>query len=592
MRHRAIALPLILVTVAPALAVTTVWTGPSQGGTFFDPGNWSNGVPGANEDDTAIFNATTNVDGTVTFSGSAAFRDLFFQSTAGHIELAIGDENALTLSRNAIIGTSAGHVSTVTVSSGVIQSQFLLIGNADGADGNRLTLTGPGTSWTTTATSASIRVGSNGGDHSSLTVAGGAHLESLTQLIVGLQGASHNTVTVTGHGSSLAVKHSFSIGDNIADGLPAQTNNRLEVLDGGFVTVRELIVGTTANSPDNTVLVSGPGSRLNVRGGQQAAPSSGIGQQNDIGRASSNNRLLVENGGVVDGGAIFFLGRFETSTSNLISVTSGGSLTGAGIRINHGTLLIDHGDVTLFRAYDTERDPPIVLGGVFRIDTPNAYVDFRSGSLTSVSAIHTNGRQFVIGDGGDTPAIYRMTRDTFGDLPRGPGADTLTHTFANGLHLNSNGVLTGSGSIVGNVTGITGARVEVGDPLGVIDVVGTWNNRRVTVVIDIGDLRNPAVAGVNYDLLDIAGNFVHGSGSTIVIDTTHFKPADSADMLRVIAWTGQVSADVGSTLMFAGGPALAYEFRTDGLYVSTIPEPAMAGMLLAMLGFLTHSRKG
>jgi len=580
----------LLAASSAAHAVTTVWSGPSAGGSFHDPANWTNGVPGVNADDLAVFNATRNVDGAVTFANGVELGATYFQNTAGTLELDVGAGNVYQLAGNMIVGTAAGHRNDIVLSSGEVAVAILHAGNASGADHNKLTVTGAGTKLTAAGPTAAIRIGSNGGDHTQLLVTHGGAVESLTQFILGLQSASNNTVTVTGVGSSLAVAHSFSIGDNIAAGLPAQTNNRLEVLDGGFVTVRELIVGTTENSPDNTVLVSGVGSRLNVRGGQQAAPSSGIGQQNDVGRASSNNRLLVENGGVVDGGAIFFLGRFETSTDNLIAVTSGGSLTGAGVRINHGTLLIDHGDVTLFRAYDTERTPAIVLGGVFRIDQPNAVVDFRSGSLTSVSAIVTNGRQFVVGDGGDTEAVYRMTRDTLGALPRGPGADTMTHTFAGGFHLNANGVLEGDGDIVANVTGVSGARVRVGSSFGVINVAGQWNNRRITIELELGDMTGSPVAGEHYDLLNVTGSFVHGTGSAIVLDTTHFAPADVASMVRVIGWTGQVSSEVGSVVTYTGPWRPDYEFRADGLYVSTVPEPSVGLLVLTVFAMFRRSR--
>ncbi|MCC6681272.1 MAG: hypothetical protein IT445_10275 [Phycisphaeraceae bacterium] len=567
MRNVVVTILVAMACATPLAAVTTVWKGPTGGGLFQDPANWTNVVPGTGVDDLAIFNATTNVDGPITFNSQVSIGDIYFQNTTGRLEMDIGDYQLL-MSDKAILGTAAGQVNDVVVSSGQVQSAFIFIGNAAGSEGNSLTLSGSDTHWTTTATTASIRVGSNGGSYSALTIADGASLESQTQMIIALQGAAHNLVTVTGNGSQLSVAQSLSIGDNTSAGLPAQTDNQLQVLDGGFVTVRELIIGTTEYSPNSTVLVSGAGSRLNVRGGQQSSPSSSVGQQNDVGRASANNRLMVENHGVIDGGAIFYLGRYESSTDNLLSVTSGGSLTGTGVRINNGTLLIDQGAVTLNRIYDTQRVPPIVLGGVFRIDQPDAHVDFRSGTLTTPSAIVTNGQQFVIGDGSATPAMYRMTPDTFGSLPRGPGADTLTHTFADGLHLSSNAVLTGSGDIIANVTGVTGAHVKVGDEFGIIRVTGAWNNRRITVELQIGDLTQTQTAGVNYDLLDITGNFVHGSGSAIIIDTSLFQPAASETTFRVIGWTGQVSADVGSVLTFTGGPTMAYEFRSDGLYLT------------------------
>ena len=175
------------------------------------------------------------------------------------------------MTRFAIIGAAADESNHMIVTSGDLETGLLLIGNADGANNNRLEVTGTGTHWKAIGGSgtAAIRVGSNGGASSSLVVSKGGYMESTTQTIVGLQGASNNEIIVTGAGSQYSNAQSISLGDNIAVEKADQTNNQLKVLDGGFVTTRELIIGTTVKSPDNTVTVSGPGSRLNVRGGQQ-----------------------------------------------------------------------------------------------------------------------------------------------------------------------------------------------------------------------------------------------------------------------------------------------------------------------------------
>ena len=272
-------------------------------------------------------------------------------------------------------------------------------------------------------------------------------MESTTQTIVGLQGASNNELVVTGAGSQYANTQSISLGDNIAPEKPNQTNNQLKVLDGGFVTTRELIIGTTAKSPDNTVTVSGAGSRLNVRGGQQSPPTEG-GQRHDIGRASSNNHLLVENGGVVDGKAIFLLGREASSVNNLLSVNNG-SLSGWGVEIKQGRVLIDQGSIEISRAFDNLAMQ--YLGGSLLAETNQAEIDFRSGTLATVNANVVNGSVFTIGNGEASSATYRMKRN----VQTGVNG---THTFASGLALASNGILSGDGNIVGNVSGSAAPR--------------------------------------------------------------------------------------------------------------------------------------
>ncbi|MEX2170096.1 MAG: hypothetical protein WD851_12365 [Pirellulales bacterium] len=559
-----VAWALLLIGAASSFAVSTVWTGPTNGD-FLSDANWSLDAPESG--DSAIFN--NNFNGNVAFSGSIDTLDLFLRNSTGTITFDVdpsGLGHLYRMSRFTIVGAAAGETNQMIVASGDLETGIVLIGNADGANNNRVEVTGDGTYWKATGGTggtAAIRVGSNGGSTSSLIISDGGRMESTTQTIIGLQGASNNELVVTGAGSQYANAQSISLGDNIAPEKPNQTNNQLKVLDGGFVTTRELIIGTTAKSPDNTVTVSGSGSRLNVRGGQQFPPTEG-GQRHDIGRASSNNRLLVEDGGVVDGNAIFLLGREAASLNNLLSI-SNGSLSGWGVEIRQGKVVIDQGSIEISRAFDNLALQ--YLGGSLLAETSQAEIDFRSGSLATVNANVDNSSVFTIGDGGTPSATYRMK------LNPQTGSNG-THRFADGLALASNGILSGGGDIGGDVSGSAGAQVEVGASAGVMNVAGDWNNTGMDISIELDNLASSLIPGEQFDQLNITSEFTHGG--TVTIDLSELVAPATAEPLKLIGWGSEAGLSTSTMVSFLGGSPLTYDFLSDGLYVTV---EASAGTL-------------
>lgn len=556
---------LLSLATATTEAAAPVWQGP-DGGDFLDPANWTVQLPGPA--DTPVVN--NEFDGTIVFSNSLTTMDFYLRSESGKVTLDV-DPNAVgnkfTMSRYTIVGASAFESNHLLVKSGELQSGIIFVGNAVGADNNTLELTGADTNWLANGGSggtAAIRVGSNGGLNSKLLINGGARLESTTQTIIGLQGASNNLFEVSGVGSEFYNAQSISLGDNIAADKPEQTNNQLKVVNGGYISTRELIIGTTLRSPNNTVTISGPGARLTVRGGQQFPPTEG-GQRHDVGRASSNNRLIVESGGAVDGNAIFLLGREATSLNNLLSLTDA-SLTGWGVEIRQGKVLIERSSLNIDRKLDSIVDR--WLGGSLFAQTPQAEIDFRSGTLSTVNAIVANGSVFTIGDGSELSARYVMKTN--------PQTNTNdVHSFANGLALASNGILAGNGNITGNVSGSAGSKVDVGASVGIINVTSNWNNSGIGIQLELDDLTASAVPGVQFDQLNITGAFTHGG--TIAIDLAQLVAPPSPTQLKLLGWGSEVGASSSTAVSFLNGTALPYVFQADGLYVTVQASAALAG---------------
>ncbi|MEZ6191045.1 MAG: PEP-CTERM sorting domain-containing protein [Phycisphaerales bacterium] len=372
---------------------------------------------------------------------------------------------------------------------------------------------------------------------------------------------------VTGSGSSVTVGNSIQVGG----GNSAQSeNNRLEVLDGGHVTGGSLLMGVTEFGDNNTTLVSGAGSTLSIL-------STG---RSDIGRFGAGHTLQIENGGTVDGSAHYALGVESGSVGNVINVSgSGASLTGSGVEAIRGTMNVNGGAVIL-NDYFNVGDGIYEGGNLIANAGAVSVINLNSGSISTVNANIGNGSPFVVGDGGGSPAAYTMLKT--GDNLNG------THTFADGLSLNSNATLSGSGDIVGSVSGLTGASVDVGASPGLINVDGDWDNSGLNISLEVDNPISASQAGEEFDLLSITGAFTHGG--SVVIDVSGFTLPGGTIPLKLIGWGSEIGSSASTSVSVVGG-SIPVQFQSDGLYV-LVPEPATLGLFgFATLGAFARRRK-
>jgi hypothetical protein len=578
----AIALSLCpLAITSPAFAITTTWTGSSAGGDFNSSANWSDGVPGATSAaDLGIFNSSTNVDGTVTFSADASHGQTFVQNTSGTISFDVGPY-MWTMSSFALVGAAgATDAPTMRVIGGKVQSDRILLGGEVTNTRPSIELTGSTTHWHTTFTSAGPQIGL-GADGSSILVHNGAKLSGAGQAIVGLTGAKNGRLTVEGVGSSLDFGNYIAAGHTgNASTMVNATNNQVEVLNGATAKAANIFMAITALASENSIRVSGVGSTLNLVGTSAADD----GRESRVGWAADNNVLRIEEGGAVTGTNTFLIGRDATSDVGNELIIDNGSLTGTGIEVRRGKLSITQGTVDLSESYDDANE--LYKGGGILVPLASGAgsVEFNSGVISSVNASFAtveNGPAFTIGDGGATSATYFMKKDVTGN--------NATHTFGNGLILASNGVLAGNGDIVGNVSGSTGAQINVGASSGLINAQGDWNNTGLAVELEIGNFTtNPAIGGVGYDLLDVAGAFTHGG--SLSIDVSSYVNGSGPLMdLKLVGWSSEVGSATSTAVSFVGGPTLSYEFRSDGFYLTNIaivPEPASLALLAVGIVFV------
>jgi hypothetical protein len=261
--------------------------------------------------------------------------------------------------------------------------------------------------------------------------------------------------------------------------------------------------------------------------------------------------------------------------------------------MRRGTATITNGTINLSQYFSVMNNA--YVGGTLVANVgSSSVVNFNSGKIQAVGADVNNGSVFNVGNGSGASATYQMIKDTNGQKG--------THAFANGLFLNSNAVLAGSGNIVGNVAAAAGAQVNVGASPGLINVNGTWNNTGVSVALEVDNLATlPALPGVGYDLLDVAGAFTHGG--TVAINVADFVPGSGhVGDFKLIGWTSEVGSSASTAVSFIGGPALTYQFRADGLYLtnisfSNVPEPSaiatlVSGMMLCVSAWRRRGRVG
>ena len=280
------------------------------------------------------------------------------------------------------------------------------------------------------------------------------------------------------------------------------------------------------------------------------------------------------------------VGQNATSTGNIVSIVSGGQFDATQFDVRRGAAAITNGSLYLTQYFNSN---PMVMayeGGKLVANTgATGAIAFNSGTIEAVGADINNGSVFTVGNGGGTSATYRMAKGTLGLIG--------THAFANGLFVNSNGVLSGNGNITGSVSGAAGAQVNVGASPGLINVTGAWNNTGMSVGLEVGNLATlPVLPGLGYDLLDVAGEFTHGGSVKIDVSSYAAGSGHVAD-LKILGWAGEVGSSAATAVSFVGGPALPYQFRSDGLYLtnvsfSNVPEPT--GLAIAMTGFAVALR--
>ena len=130
------------------------------------------------------------------------------------------------------------------------------IGFLSSSSNNFVTVTGTGSAW---AHTADLLIGAAGSSNS-LVISGGGSVVNMNAIVGNDETSSNNIATVTGTGSSWTSTGSLYVG-------VYASSNSLVISDGGSVSNQlDAYIGLATNSSNNSVLLTGAGSTLSNTG--------------------------------------------------------------------------------------------------------------------------------------------------------------------------------------------------------------------------------------------------------------------------------------------------------------------------------------
>ncbi|MBI5686229.1 MAG: hypothetical protein HZC54_14245 [Verrucomicrobia bacterium] len=422
--------------------------------------------------------------GSWTISG-AAVANLTNFVNEGNATLTV---SGATLNSSLTIGNTGSFSQLTIANGGVVAGSGGIIGNSAISSNNAVFVTGTGSLW---SNSGSLWIGVSG-SYNSLVITNGAGVICTTGQVGGgwrdlfqdVRG-TNNSVIVSGPGSLWSNVSALFIGSGGGDG------NYLKISDGGTVVSENGRIGTQSGN-NNSVLVTGPGSVWRNGGTIQ------------VGEWRSGS-LNIENGGTVTAANVMAGTSFSPLSDSSINVSGGNlyvtndvqsgllEMCAGTITLNSGTLIAN--DVALGinslgsrgpfgslninggNLYVTNADKSGLLevrngsitinSGTVTVDqlitSTNAWlsqVNFNGGLLRSANTYISNGPAIVV-----PPPLHSLT---IGDGVQSATFQMLggEHSFGNGLFINTNASLTGTGAITGSIT--NAGVIAPGDSPGVI----------------------------------------------------------------------------------------------------------------------------
>lgn len=243
--------------------------------------------------------------------------------------LSVVGTNTFLSSSNWLIVGVYGSFNSLVVSNGgtVVNSGNGWIGRTTNSSNNSVLVTGEGSTWR----SGLLDVGRLGPGNR-LVISNGGSVVCQWSYISQDPNSSNNTVIVTDPGSIWTNSRTLNIGNQ-------DTGNLLIISNGGTVVAFEgCLIGVRTNSSNNFVLITGTGSRLNNN-----IPSGVV-----VGYGAPSNRLIISNGGAVDGTGSVIVGAQTNSSNNFVHVSGvGSSINAGGVTVGSrepgNSLIIDAG---------------------------------------------------------------------------------------------------------------------------------------------------------------------------------------------------------------------------------------------------------
>ncbi|MFH5803740.1 autotransporter domain-containing protein [Alienimonas sp. DA493] len=431
----------------------------------------------------------TQTGGPVTADGGRI--DLFGAATVDGGVSDLTAENGGTITGTTLAVTNGGDVqstgggSTLTLSgvATVDGAGSLLVADGGGAfSGTALGLTGGGAA---VADGAGSRFALTGaatvdGERSDLFAQNGGAFEGTTLAL-----SDKGDAVVTGVGSTFVLSGAATV-EGVDSDLISQAG-------GDFDGV------TLALADRGDARVTGAGSTFTLTGGATVD--------------SFGSLLTSENGGAFEGTTLDLTNAghaFVTGAGSTFALSGAATVDGAGSLLTSGNggafggtalALTDGGRARVLGSGST-----FALSGAATVDgAGSALIAEDGGALTADSATQTDGF-LVVRSGSSMTFANDLTVD--GGETYVDGSLTAAH-----LLLNSGGLLTGAGTITGDL--IASGRIAVGNSPGAMVVNGNYVGAGQTFDVEVRDAAAP-VAGTDYDQLAVTGTATVDGGTVNV----------------------------------------------------------------------------
>ena len=331
------------------------------------------------------------------------------------------------------VGSNSSGVSS-NFTSGTNTYNFTYVGFTAAASNNTLTVQNAGTLLTNTN---SVRIGESGSGNS-LVISNAGTVASGDEVSIGHNAvSSNNSVLVTGTNSALRSPENFFVGyQGSGNSLVISNGGTLEVVDGNG----RFHIGYTAESHNNSVLVTGAGSTLAI-----------VDDDLEVGSFGSNSILTVTDGGTVN-------------TEDLRIANDSGS---------SGTLNIGR--------FGTNDTGGTIIADTIRFGEGTGVLNFnQSDAVTISSQIRgpITGGQGTINQLGSGTTTLSATDSTFtGATTVAAGTLIVDGSIAGStVTVNNGGTLAGSGTVGGIVLNV-GSTLSPGNSPGTLNVLSNavWN---------------------------------------------------------------------------------------------------------------------
>jgi len=481
----------------------------------------------------------------------------FVRANAGQLGRSASGSNVVLVTGAGSLWSNVAGVSGVGVTVGVGGSGNQLIIsnggwviNANGAgtignsgSNNVARVTGVGSVW-------SNRFGLNinpigvGSINNGLIIEDGGQVFNDDALIAGLNGSSNSFALVTGSGS-IWINRDLHIG--------ASTYPGLVVSNGGVVLSANSYVGNT-----NQLQVTGSGSLWSNR--------------NDLALAARRNTLSVSNGGwLVNGNGYVggLTGGDVTASNNLVVITGAGSTWSNWANVFLGfagqgnQLMLSNGATmsasNVFVGFNSSSlaNRITVDGGTLRVTNTGgtAKLDVRRGTnflegvfgsveVDQLIVTNTGSSRFVFNRGMLTAGKSTVNNGLLFSVGNGTGTATFNlvgngaHTFANGIRVFANAVLTGSGSIDGVLTVSSGGTLRPGAPIGKIVL---FDSPLLAGSVTMEISKNGSA--LTNDMVQVGVPLTYGGSLTVMNSgPTALAPGDSFRLFSALSFSGAFSS--------------------------------------------------